>query len=647
MKHIHYLYTLVLAFALASCGEDLPEAFLGLFQADELSATAGDELVNLTWTPQHDKTAPQEYLLLWTAGNTEGQDGSRVVSASETSATIDGLVNNCPYTFSVQARYPQGLSGKLTAKATPKSTRIPVSKLKVMAGDKRIFVTWEAPETSLSYTYKLTAKAEGGQELTLTPEANATSYLIDNLENGKEYTVGLTCIYGHGVSPTLSAKATPGEVSAISASTETPRLFEMVEFEYNPAYFVMGEIVATQWSFGDGAGSVETVARHCFAATGTYTVTLDVTYASGQKESATQKITVAGYGWSAVQNTGYQKSSAVVFSPDGQTFYTASQTEKRVIALSAITGEKQWEYATVGATYGAGPVVGADGTVYVGTEDADGTLYALAPDGKLRWKQTLGKAVKAAPAVTDDGMVYALSDAGVLYAFSHDKGTKQWSQTLEGSAAAVAVNADGTVYAATSAGVWAFTADGNSVWKADEALKVTERGGSIAIAGSRLYVTLKGKAGLAAINASNGHVMWKYATTEGDCYHPVAKADGTVYFCEKNGYLYALKADGSELFVDKTDKNYIYSGFAIAADRQVYITQYAAPFNIVSFDAAGNRQVAGTVGAQTMSPVTIGPDQRLYYSTNGSIGTFTIGQYAAKTGWPMKGGNARGSNSLK
>ena len=123
--------------------------------------------------------------------------------------------------------------------------------------------------------------------------------------------------------------------------------------------------------------------------------------------------------------------------------------------------------------------------------------------------------------------------------------------------------------------------------------------------------------------------------------------DGTVYFCEKSGYLYAVDRNGSEKWIDQTDKNYIYSGFALGADGKAYISQYASPFNLLSFDASGARNVVMTIGAQTMSPVSIGPDNRLYYGLNGSVAAYEIGCSLATEGWPMRGCNTQGTNSLK
>lgn len=211
----------------------------------------------------------------------------------------------------------------------------------------------------------------------------------------------------------------------------------------------------------------------------------------------------------------------------------------------------------------------------------------------------------------------------------------------------MAVDADGTVYIGTSKGIWAYTEGGTLKWTCDTEHNVTERGGSLAIGGGVLYATLKSKGGCAAVDTATGRTLWTYASQAGDSYHPVVDGDGTVYFCEKNGYLYAVDKNGSEKWVDQTDKNYIYSGFALAADGKAYISQYASPFNLLAFDASGNRSIITSIGAQTMSPVSIGPDGRVYYGLNGSISAYDIAASLAAEGWPMRGGNMQGSNSLK
>ncbi len=648
MKKILFGLTSVAAFLSAGCNDDdLPTARLALFQLESVSATAGDETVTLEWVPQQNKPAPLEYYVSWTAGSLEGENGSRVVEASATHTEIDGLVNDCSYIFAVQPRYADGLARKVSATCTPKSTRIAASDFKAMAGDSRVYLTWKTPETQLAFTYRLTVQAAATTVETLEIESSETSVLVEKLTNGTEYAFSLTCVYAHGDSATATAAATPGEIDPITVTSATLRQFERCMFEYNPAYFVSGEVASVAWDFGDGKSSTDQTTVYCYPAVGTYTVILTVVYAGGNTEQATIEMTVEAFAWSSIGGVGYQKASNIVFSPDGQTLYTIPQTEKKLIAIDAIKGTIVWEYATTAATYGAGPAVGADGTIYFGTEDADGTLHAVTASGALRWKKTLGKAVKASPAVTSDGVIYALSDAGTLFALDATSGNEKWSAAQSGNAGGVVVDAEGDIYFGTSAGIWAYHADGTLKWTCDTAHKVTERGGSLALCDGILYATLKATGGCAAINTTDGTTLWTSASDAGDCYHPAVNAEGTVYFCEKNGYLYAVDKTGTRKWKYDVDKNHIYTGFALTADGRACISQYASPFELLAFDAAGNQSSLLTIGVQTMSPVTIGPDRRIYYGANGTIAAHDLSVEAATTGWPMRGGNAQGTNSLK
>jgi outer membrane protein assembly factor BamB len=200
---------------------------------------------------------------------------------------------------------------------------------------------------------------------------------------------------------------------------------------------------------------------------------------------------------------------------------------------------------------------------------------------------------------------------------------------------------------ATNAGVWAYTSNGTLKWTCDEALKVTERGGSLAIGNGILYAVLKGKGGVAAINTSNGKVSWTRASEQGDCYHPVLDSEGTVYFCEKNGGIYAVTSSGSLKWHLLSDLSFIYNGFAIGADSAAYISEYSSPFAVIKVDNGGSITELGT-GAQSMAPVTIGPDQRLYYGLNGSVTTVDIAVGLSTTStWPCRGANQQGTNSLR
>src|SRR5208283_1850753 len=75
------------------------------------------------------------------------------------------------------------------------------------------------------------------------------------------------------------------------------------------------------------------------------------------------------------------------------------------VDTSANQGTLKWKFAT-GASLDSSPAVGADGTIYIGSEDNN--LYALNPNGRhrLKWKFAVGYNEMASPVVGADGTIY-------------------------------------------------------------------------------------------------------------------------------------------------------------------------------------------------------------------------------------------------
>lgn len=634
--------------AFSACEDETDySAPLTRFEVEGLKATSGDESVTLQWEKQAGKPDPQSYLVTWVSSSADEGSKSEDVDGSVTSYTINNLKNDVAYTFGVQARYSDGLAQMITATSTPKTTRIPVSEFKATAGDKCVFLSWTEPVTNLAYQYEIVVSTGNNPVKTLEASQGTKSLLVSELENDVEYTFDISTLYSHGRSSTLTSSAVPGHITAISCMPENPHVFEICKLEYNPAYFIQGTIASVRWSVNDNIVSEQENLVTLFRRAGKNTVTVEVTYTDGTNANASIDIDVLGFAWTEFPNSGYQKASNFAFSADGQTLYSVSQTNKTLFAINAITGQTRWQQTFEAATYGAGVAVGPDGKIYIGTEDKAGTLYALTENGTIRWTAAMGAAVKAAPAVTSDGYVYALCDGARLAAFNAENGSQIWSAQLSGNAGGVAVDADGNVYAGTSVGVWSYTSNGNKRWES-ESMVVTERGGSLAIntKDNIVYAVLKGKAGVAAIDMNSGVTKWKYATEYNDCYHPVVDENGNVYFCEKNGALYAISPSGALKWKYTDNLNYTYSGFSLGENGHAYITQYGSPFAILDIDSNGNANVLSNA-TQTMSPVSIGPDGRLYYGCNGTIKTYDIGVQPLRAGWYCRGGNLQGTNSLR
>jgi len=148
--------------------------------------------------------------------------------------------------------------------------------------------------------------------------------------------------------------------------------------------------------------------------------------------------------------------------------------EGTVFALNP-DGSLKWELQVEesGAVWSS-PAIGDDGTVYVGiqggkfTDPPDwdcGYIYAISPDGSVKWEITTEGWISSCPAIGDNGVVYAGSVAGYLYAINPD-GAVQWRFTTDASVLGnSAIGGDGLVYVAPTSGtVYALTADGEVKW---------------------------------------------------------------------------------------------------------------------------------------------------------------------------------------
>jgi len=66
-------------------------------------------------------------------------------------------------------------------------------------------------------------------------------------------------------------------------------------------------------------------------------------------------------------------------------------------------GEVEWTCEIDGWAISFSPVLGPDGTIYIGT--VDGILYSISPEGTLKWKYTCGNSIEM-PSIGSDGTIY-------------------------------------------------------------------------------------------------------------------------------------------------------------------------------------------------------------------------------------------------
>ena len=654
MKKILYSLLFIFTVVFTACEEDLPKASFDLYELKSLTATAGDMNVTLSWEA-YENARPNEYLILWTSGSSEAEGGEMTVDAKTMTATINNLVNDVAYTFSVQPRYAGGLASKTTAACTPKNARYPISDLTAAAGNERVRLRWTKPASERFTRYQVTVNP--GNQIINLDDTSLEEYIVDGLTNDQEYTFNVVCVYPTGNSIAVETSATPGLIYPILASTELV-VWEPSTFAYNDMYFMAGEVKSVSWDFGDGTTSGENNPVHAFTTTGTYTVAVTVTYVNNTTESGSLTVTVGNYKWNSVDLnfgglTGYVKTSNPVFSPDGKTMYIPTSTPAgHLFAIDVVSGEFKWVFAISQITYGGGALVAPDGTIYQCVRNATiNNVYAINPNGTQKWAVKLDAAIGAFPALSADGVLYCLTNKSTLYALDASSGAIKWQQSLDGApGSAVAIDKAGNVYAGTSAAIYSFKPNKEQNWKLEE-VNVTEQA-TFALKDQVLYATLK-NGGLVAVDMTNGTKKWTYPTTKGDAYFPIADKNGNVYFTEKGSQtVHAVNASGSKIWEKNVGNNLNYSGGALSTDGILYIGTQSNN-KVLGLDITnGNIVFEETVGQQVMAAVSIGPDRRLYCGTIGSnnigsIKAFAVNKTLATDSWSIRGGDIQGTNRQK
>lgn len=654
MKKILYSLLFIFTVIFTACEEDLPKASFDLYELKSLTATAGDMNVTLSWEA-YENARPNEYLILWTSGSSDAEGGEMTVDAKTMTATINNLVNDVAYTFSVQPRYAGGLASKTTAACTPKNARYPISDLTAAAGNERVRLRWTKPASERFTRYQVTVNP--GNQIINLDDTSLEEYIVDGLTNDQEYTFNVVCVYPTGNSIAVETSATPGLIYPILASTELV-VWEPSTFAYNDMYFMAGEVKSVSWDFGDGTTSGENNPVHAFATTGTYTVAVTVTYVNNTTESGSLTVTIGNYKWNSVDLnfgglTGYVKTSNPVFSPDGKTMYIPTSTPAgHLFAIDVVSGEFKWVFAISQITYGGGALVAPDGTIYQCVRNATiNNVYAINPNGTQKWAVKLDAAIGAFPALSADGVLYCLTNKSTLYALDASSGAIKWQQSLDGATgSAVAIDKAGNVYAGTSAAIYSFKPNKEQNWKLEE-VNVTEQA-TFALKDQVLYATLK-NGGLVAVDMTNGTKKWTYPTTKGDAYFPIADKNGNVYFTEKGSQtVHAVNASGSKIWEKNVGNNLNYSGGALSTDGILYIGTQSNN-KVLGLDITnGNIVFEETVGQQVMAAVSIGPDRRLYCGTIGSnnigsIKAFAVNKTLATDSWSIRGGDIQGTNRQK
>jgi outer membrane protein assembly factor BamB len=172
-----------------------------------------------------------------------------------------------------------------------------------------------------------------------------------------------------------------------------------------------------------------------------------------------------------------------------------------------------------------------DGTMYA---VGNGGLVAYGHDRNTLWTQNI--AAGGEPALGSDGTIY-VGGNGVFTAVNPD-GTGKWSYTLTGHlVASPAIASDGTVYfGSDDSNLYALDSNGRVKWKfatagAIKSTPTLAKNGTLYLGGTdhNLYAI-----------ASDGKLKRKFATG-GQVFSPTIGDDGTIYFQNGEGKLFAIQ----------------------------------------------------------------------------------------------------------
>jgi len=239
------------------------------------------------------------------------------------------------------------------------------------------------------------------------------------------------------------------------------------------------------------------------------------------------------------------------------------QNTGRIKIEGPSTNLLKWKFEALDKVMSS-PVIGPDGTIYIGGEDFH--LYALKPTGELKWKYKAGLPVRSSAVVGPEGRIYFGSDDKNLYCLSPD-GKKIWAFQGDGYfSSSPTIGKDGVIYSGNEDfGIYAVSPGGRLKWKFRTegvifSSPALAKDGAVYIGSEDHF--------LYSINP-DGRLKWKFETKHKINASPAVGSDGTIYVGSEDRSFYAIHPDGKLKWKTELD-NYISSSPAIGSDGTIY-----------------------------------------------------------------------------
>ena len=304
-------------------------------------------------------------------------------------------------------------------------------------------------------------------------------------------------------------------------------------------------------------------------------------------------------------------------------------TSRSPYSTASNPGLEKWRFKCEGPTgqVAGGIIIGEDGTLYFG--DSSWNLYALHPDGRLKWIYKTGGVITSAPALAEDGTLYLGAWDSYLHAVYSTNGTRKWIfPTHANIHCAPTIAPDGTIYIGTlwSLGnggkVHAVNPDGTEKWRFQTGDAVSS---SPAISGEGTIFFGSYDTYIYALNL-NGTLKWQYKTGEQVRGSPSIATDGTIYIGSFDGYLYALYPNGTLKWKCGVGSYGTETNPSIGSDGTIYVGRQA----LYAINPDGTVKWSFNMGPErhiTTSSPAISADGTIYVGTN--IGDVSGGEIIA------------------
>jgi outer membrane protein assembly factor BamB len=290
------------------------------------------------------------------------------------------------------------------------------------------------------------------------------------------------------------------------------------------------------------------------------------------------------------------------------------------------SGGALWAFPTGNGIFSS-PVIGSDGTVYVGS--ADTVFYAINPDGTLKWKFQTGGIIDSAALLDNKSRVYFGSGDGNLYALNAGTGQTVWKYLADDPSvnnayirwfeSNVAIGPTGDLYAPND-NFFIYAIDRNTgqpVWKVkmgDQtwSLPAVDPSDGMLYGGNNNMVSLFGN-NVFNVNES-GKIQWSYFITGTVAASPLITTDGKMIVGAFDGYVYAFDTKTGTLLWRFGTRDHIYSSPALLPDGTVI--QPSADGTVYALDPSNGKELWAF---DTLMPIRSSPaidaDGNIYFGS--------------------------------